>query len=530
MTYDIDEKLQELFIKYAKSLPDKIASLQRNWSALQQSYSKKLLVEFHRDVHSLCGSSGTYGYPALSQSARDLEAYLKTLLNNEVLSKEEQNKVTEYLAKIKVPSATTNPIHKVNISSDTIYIYDTDNSFYEELKANLSEASYCLKRVKKISNLAKIMNTLPLVVILNIEEVNDKTIASLSSLQTQHLRSVPLLCIATAGDIITRLKAIRIGATAFFQKPIDMMTLVKQLDQLSDIARIEPYRILIIDDSVALAEYYSAVLNEAGMITKYITNPLLLIETIHDFQPNILLMDVYMPECSGLELAAALRQEEQYTKLPIIFLSTEADRFKQLSALNSGADDFLTKPINPQHLIKAVSSRAKRAEILNSIMMKDSLTGLLNHTNILQRLEIELIRAERQHEDLALIMLDIDHFKLINDTYGHPAGDKVIQKISFLLQTLFRKTDIIGRYGGEEFVIILPNTNSTHAFTICDNFRERFSQIIFHSDNKPFHVTVSAGISVYPALTDVKSIIAASDQALYTAKDQGRNRVIIFKS
>ena len=115
-----------------------------------------------------------------------------------------------------------------------------------------------------------------------------------------------------------------------------------------------PYRIIIIEDSVILAETYSLILKQAGMITTTVTDPLCLLETINDFQPDLILMDLYMPKCTGFELAAIIRQEMNYTRIPIIFLSTEADKYKQLAALSIGGDDFLTKPISPDHLVSAV--------------------------------------------------------------------------------------------------------------------------------------------------------------------------------
>jgi diguanylate cyclase (GGDEF)-like protein len=225
-----------------------------------------------------------------------------------------------------------------------------------------------------------------------------------------------------------------------------------------------------------------------------------------------------------------LRQEPLYSRIPIVFVSTEDDKFKQLSALSLGGDDFLTKPIWPQHLIATVTSRAKRANILNFYMNTDSLTGLLNHANILQRLEIEVARARRENIPLSFIMIDLDHFKKINDRYGHPVGDQVLRKLSALLLSRFRKIDLIGRYGGEEFAVVLPNTNIAASLKICEGLREKFCQFIFNVNNSTFFATFSAGIASFPSVKDAPRLIVAADQALYKAKDNGRNQVMCFNA
>lgn len=532
----IKEKLQALFVTYTKNLPNKIDNIDKLWMDLENNYTQKLFHDFHREIHSLCGSAGTYGYTELGKSARKLEVYLKPILNNTTLSSEQKNDIKKLLNQLKenlvqvVPKKITDTTDQLVARSTTniVYLLDNDEDSMVEIAKNITSSGYDARKIPDIEKLiTAIYENLPIAIIVDVQSVDEKNINILHGIQKKF--SVPLFCTSTTGDLLTRLKAIRMGGQIFLHKPIDQIYLLKTLDQYCGFSQTEPYRILIIDDTYSLAEYFALILQEAGMITHFITNPLLLIDRIEEFQPDLLLMDVYMPECTGLELAAILRQEALYTRIPIIFLSTEEDRLKQLSALNLGGDDFLTKPILPQYLIEAVKLRAKRAGILSSFMMRDSLTGLINHTNILQRLDIELARAERQNEPLSFVMIDIDHFKNINDTYGHPIGDKVIRSLSNILQTLVRKTDIAGRYGGEEFALILPNTNKENSIKLCNYLREKFTNIFYQANNTEFNVTFSAGISSFPQLKGAKNLIDSADQALYIAKNNGRNQVRYFE-
>lgn len=163
--------------------------------------------------------------------------------------------------------------------------------------------------------------------------------------------------------------------------------------------------------------------------------------------------------------------------------------------MNMGGDDFLSKPIQPAHLISAVTTRARRSMLLRSFMVRDSLTGLLNHSAIKDQLAREVARAKRQGMALSFAMVDIDHFKRVNDSYGHPAGDRVIKSLSRLLKQRLRETDLVGRYGGEEFALVLVDTDAESAAKVLDNIREDFSRLQHLVDGVEFSVTFSCGIA-----------------------------------
>ena len=530
----VQEKLHALFISYSRNLPKKIADIEQKWAELANHFDEIELQNLHRQVHSLCGSAGTYGYKAVGETARRLEVYLKSILNAQTLTEEQQHEINHLLNELKKVVKTEQPVEtsdKIPIKEQEkyhiVYIIDATESFFQTFK-NLSEPGYVFSQFTDIVQLrAAIKDNKPEVLIVNVDKFNDRQIDTLNEIQKEQVVPIPLICTSFFNDTLTRLKAVRMGNSAFLQKPMDEFYLKETLDQVSGKQQAEAYRILIIDDSQSLAEYFALVLEEVGMVAHYITNPLLLIQTIEEFQPDLLLMDIYMPECTGLELAAILRQDLKYTKLPIIFLSTEDDRLKQLFALNMGGDDFLTKPILPNHLIEAVRSRAKRAGILKSMMMRDSLTNLLNHTAVLQQLDIELARAIRKSEPLCFIMIDIDKFKSVNDKHGHPAGDKVLKSLANLLSTTLRKSDLTGRYGGEEFVLILPNTDKDQGMNICNALREKFAELCFHFNASDFHATFSAGIASFPEHSNAKNLISSADKALYIAKENGRNQVVL---
>ena len=325
-------------------------------------------------------------------------------------------------------------------------------------------------------------------------------------------------------DIHTLLMASRAKARYFHNKTIEMSKIVEEIEDITDVSPETPYRVLVVEDSKTQAFRIEQILNNSGMITKAILDPMLIMDALEDFQPEIILMDMYMPVCNGMELANVIRQQPRYVSIPIVFLSAEDDLEKQFDAMSKGGDVFLTKPIKANHLITAVRTKGQRARQLLALVNQDSLTGLLNHTSILRELQNEVNKARPKGTPLCFAMIDIDHFKNINDTYGHPVGDRVIKNLAMFLKQRLRKTDFIGRYGGEEFAVVLTNTALRDAYTIFDEIRKRFSQLKQSSDKKDFHVTFSCGV-VEMDDVNYKNMTVVCDEILYDAKRGGRNRV-----
>jgi diguanylate cyclase (GGDEF)-like protein len=337
--------------------------------------------------------------------------------------------------------------------------------------------------------------------------------------------SIPLACMSSHGDIGSRLEAVRMGCKAYFTRPLDIASLLDTLDRLTAPPRAEAGKVLIVDDSPSLAAFYAAHLSGAGFVTQTVTDPMKTLEALADTSPELILLDMNMPGASGQELARVIRQQDAYLSIPIVFLSAESDVGRQREAMSTGGDEFLQKPIEPEHLISAVRSRVIRYRALRALMVRDSLTGLLNHTSFKERLRAEVARAKRLNKMLTVGMIDIDHFKHVNDSHGHPAGDRVIRNLSRLLKQRLRGADVIGRYGGEEFAIVLVDTAIEAAVGVVDHIRASFAALEQQARESVFRCTFSAGLAQSPPRMDAESLIQAADVALYQAKHDGRNRV-----
>jgi len=287
----------------------------------------------------------------------------------------------------------------------------------------------------------------------------------------------------------------------------------------------EQYRVLIVEDSRVAVALIQRTLAQHDIDTRAINDPAQLLEALQSYKPDLVLMDMHMPRFNGVEATRVLRQMAAYRALPIVYLSGESDVGMQVEALRLGGDQFLIKPFNPVLLAAVVKTRIERFRDTQRSTRLDGLTGLLNHTAAKSRLQAMVAETEAQHGVLTVAMIDIDHFKSINDTFGHPVGDQVIRGLAWLLKGRLRSVDLIGRYGGEEFIIALPGIDLARAIPVIERIRRDFSELPHAHAGGALYATFSAGVASYPMIHHTaQGLTEAADQALLQAKRLGRNR------
>ena len=350
---------------------------------------------------------------------------------------------------------------------------------------------------------------------------------------TDHWRSMltsvscPIIFMGGHEDFSVRLEAVRAGAEGYFVKPLNIPRVAAKITRSIRRRRQGNERVLIIDDDSDLLEHLDHVLTQAGMVVETLEEPSWILDRTSEFQPELVLMDLHMPEVSGDELAAMLRQFDKWNNLPILYLTQEQSQHERTDALMRGGDDFINKPVSDEYLLKTCRNRVRRQRDMLQAISLDGLTGLLRHANIKDALETELRGASRSGNPLSVVMLDIDHFKRVNDTYGHALGDIVISTVGTLLSQHFRRSDRLGRYGGEEFVAVLPNCEADTAMNLVDRLREAFAEISFVDRDTSFACTLSAGIAdtrTFPGAAG-EQLLEHADGALYRSKQAGRNCV-----
>jgi diguanylate cyclase (GGDEF)-like protein len=294
-------------------------------------------------------------------------------------------------------------------------------------------------------------------------------------------------------------------------------------------------KILAIDDSSLNLKLLYSILTKEGFEVFTTLNSLEALPLAIQHNPDLILLDIMMPGLSGLEVLKLLKQNSLTHTMSVLMVTARTKAEDVRDALETGAFDYVKKPLEEVEIVARVHS-ALRYKIyqdrLLAMAMRDSLTGLYNHGLLIELLGKELYNARRKEQSVTFAMMDIDHFKRINDQYGHQAGDMILQEVAGLLTKGLRKGDAIGRYGGEEFGFILTGVELDQAVLLSDRIRQTIQETTFTYEGQKISITVSFGLSVtFPDRQDAPNeLIRRADAALYRAKETGRNRLVVAEN
>lgn len=539
---ELEAAIRALGQVFISKLPGKLAEIEEAKDAFQREpENKEHEVLLHRLLHTMAGSAGTFGFPDMGTKARALESQLKSFMSGETWDPSRLQEFCQHIERYIQESRVAEPEAEpealappkpvvVEVERKLIYLVDSDHEKIGELVQQLEQFAFDVCHIECLEHLGEALDEkMPsfLVIDLDCQHGYHAGGNEIARLKAQGRTLPPTLFMSSLNNFESRLCAVRAGGEGFFLKPVDVLALTERIEEIIAQPESRLYRILIIDDDIDLTQAYSQILRSAGMVVEVLNDPELVLEHMSSFRPELILMDIYMPNCDGVELSKVIRQDHSYLDVPIIFLSSEQDEQKQIAAVKVGADDFLCKPIAPELLISSLSSRAERFRSLRSLVMRDGLTGLYNHTAIKEDLISKISSASRTVTCVAVAMIDLDNFKQVNDTYGHQMGDQVLRTLSHMLKQRLRKSDAVGRYGGEEFIVIFPNTTADVARMVLEKIRLAFSRVVHVSEHGEFKVGFSAGIADSRQTTNPDELLTVADAALYRAKANGKNQVVL---
>jgi two-component system cell cycle response regulator len=292
--------------------------------------------------------------------------------------------------------------------------------------------------------------------------------------------------------------------------------------------------VLAIDDSPDVHRLLDVRLRPEGLLLHHALDAEQGLVMAGEIRPDLILLDVDMPMITGFEVCQRLKLNPLTAQIPVIFLTGAAEVYTKVQGFDLGAIDYVTKPFEPAELrarVRAALRTKRYHDILAARSHIDGLTGLWNRVYFDQRMGDECSASRRYNRTISLILLDLDDFKGVNDSHGHPFGDLVLQTLGDLFNSVLRATDAPCRYGGEEFAVILTETDLEGAGTTGERLRREMSEAPFHPNGEQIHVTASLGI-VCSSIFDkgsitVSAMVNAADDALYRAKREGRNRVCV---
>ncbi|MCS6798708.1 MAG: diguanylate cyclase [Myxococcota bacterium] len=300
-------------------------------------------------------------------------------------------------------------------------------------------------------------------------------------------------------------------------------------------------RIVVADDDAITRHYLTGLLEANGMRVDAVDSTQGVIDLVARGGVDAVLLDVIMPGMNGLDACRLIKSMTADAFVPVLLVTARTDTQSRIEGLRIGADDYVCKPFDERELlarlgamlrIKALhdelaAARARLAELA----VRDELTGLYNYRYLHERLGEEFKRAERYREPLACAMIDVDHFKRVNDEHGHAAGDAVLAEVATRLRRSVREIDVVARYGGEEFLLVLPSTHFAGAVAVAERVWRSIGSVPVRAEGRSIAVTVSVGVALFPS-RDVRSkddLLRAADEALYEAKRDGRDRICIYQ-
>lgn len=526
--------------KFKQKISDLVQVLEQAATmALQEQMMQELRSSAQQEAHNLAGSLGTFGFTEGSRLARKIELLLQS---SQTFSESEARHLNELVKALRQemdfpPAALVSLAQSHQDERSLLLIVDSDRLLAEQL---INEAEIRGLRAEAVTNLAQarlaIARELPHLVLLdlavteygyNLAPLQDG-LNFLAELRKRH-PLVPVLVFTDRDNLAERLEVARLGGRAFLHKPIPPAQVLETVTQALQRAEMSAdAKVMVVDDDPLTLATLRSLLQPWGLKVITLEDPLRFWETLEAFEPELLILDLNMPHLSGIDLCQVVRNDSRWSRLPVLFLTAHADATTVNQVFAVGADDFVSKPIIGPELVTRIINRLDRIKLLRNLAEIDPLTTLYNRRKATQELDKFLRLAKRHNQTLCLTVLDLDHFKQINDQYGHMAGDAVLRQFAQMLQQSFRTEDVIARWGGEEFVIGMYAMSKSDGVNRLTKVLEALRKEEFMtSAHTTLQLTFSAGVAQYPEDgTDIETLYQSADAALYQAKASGRNHVL----
>ena len=490
-----------------------------------------------RRFHSLAGVGGIEGIETVNRlSARVETECRQKLAANESPSPKDLHLWAAVLEVLKseVAEIEATPLAEEDaqpqpVANDSydVLVVDDDREIHAALSAQLQQEGISMRSAYSVAEAMQVLDGgTPSAIVADVGLPDGSGYDVI-----QRLRSVaageaaPAIMISRRDAFVDKLEGIRCGSDAYFCKPFDAHTLVRKLTTIQHSRDTAGRRILSVEDDPAQAAFIRTILEDAGYDVLTCSDPSTFENDVATFAPDLILMDIVLPGVSGYELARMARQIDDLQNIPLLFLTTESHLRTRIETIRSGGDDHIVKPVSPMYLLTAVEARLERSRQIREAVDRDNLTLLFNRGAFHRAIRRRLL--QRRKISSAVVMIDVDHFKRVNDTHGHAGGDRVLVSLAAFLRSHVRISDTVCRYGGEEFAMLVDDVDEDEAVRLVDRIRREFAAVQHGgADGRSFCTTFSAGVSLLPDRSyAVAHAIEAADAALYRAKAAGRNTV-----
>jgi diguanylate cyclase (GGDEF)-like protein len=529
---DLNQALTALWTKFRETNLDRVACISDVASALADgTLEEPRRRAAEREAHKLVGAVGSFGFAEGSRLARAAEQLLQSdELPFQQRATQLEALVAGLVQELRQDARPIAPEPTPAANKPFVLLVDDDLELSQLLMLEAAAQHLQVRHAASVEAARAVIGEhVPDVVLLDLsfEEGQAESLSLLSEL-AQRDPAVAVVILTASTGLLDRVAVAERGAVAFLQKSLPPVQVIDAVSQILKRERTVEARVLVVDDDPLVLEVLQTLLSPHGYRVTTLSEPMKFWDVLEESPPDLLLLDVDMPEVTGIKLCRAVRTDLRWAGVPILFLSAHDDAATIQRVFAAGADDYLAKPIVGPELLIRVANRLERTQLHRRLAETDVLTGLATRQKATQSLGQLLRMSERHGKPVSLAVIDLDHFKAINDRYGHTVGDGVLRRAADVLFRAFRRDDVVGRWGGEEFIVGLYGMPLASGQERLRRALEDLQAQEFEAPGgEKFRVSFSAGVAEFPLDgKDMASLFREADAALYMAKAAGRAQVV----
>lgn len=531
----VESGVTKIWEEVVEKIEERVAVIEQASSKLlQNKANEEIRSKAKLEAHKLAGSLGMFGSDEGSRLAQEIESLLD---NGKTLKPAAKKHLGQAVGALRQELQNLKSGSKSALSPEpqaddrpSLLIIDQDQKFVQELVRESKNHGLRVETAPDAIAAQKLMvKNRPNFVLLDLSTTNnpDNSLNLLAEL-SQRTPPVPVVVFTAEDSLLDRVKVAHLGGRGILQKPVTPSQVLETVNQILQQSHATEARVMIVDDDPQILTALQALLSPWGLKIYTLDNPRRFLETMQLAEPELLIIDMEMPGINGIELCQIARKEPQWASLPILFLTTNNDTATRHQIFAVGADDYINKPIVEPELLARILNRLERTRWLRSLAEIDTLTFVANRRKSTQELNKYIQWSDAHKQPFSFAIVELDDLKQINYTYGHLVGDRVLSRLGELLKQMFHSQDVVGRWGGTEFVIGMAGMTKPEAVRRLVEVLKNFRELGFiDTNNRTFHATFSAAVVAYPQDGDkLEALYQAADAVLNQAKAAGRNRVL----
>jgi diguanylate cyclase (GGDEF)-like protein len=527
---------------FVRQLSDRILALQENWKSLAQGrWEHAGLANLYDRLRELAELCRRHDIPQVGESLASLEAYFSSFVgSHDRPSLGQIAEIDGLLRALRAAAGAARAALPADAAdASAVYLLAKDGASWAGMGNALRDVGCETMTFGTTADLVTAVNEAgPQAIVADTALL--PSLAPLSAelirLATHHEIRIPLIFLSSSNALALRVEAMRAGGTAYFVRPFDERAVAAQIRELARPRREEPFRVLIVDDDRYQSEFAATILRKAGMETSIVNEPLRVMDVLHDFDPELILMDIYMPEVDGIELTSVIREDNQFIAVPIVFLSGEQNPEKQLNALSVGGDDFITKPINPRHLVTIVTNRIRRLRAMHRADQSqvpdeaEPQGRMVKERAFLDRVAKALETETSPAETLALLCIEIDRPSELRERVGISGIDALVAQLGNVLLGDLGAQDLAAKLGDIRLGVLARRASVDEVIELAERLRARVASRRFELGADDSAVSVSIGIcAADPSVEEPNGLLTRAGAACATAHDAGGDAVVLYR-